>query len=211
MAETLKNGRGSGLVRFLEWAAEKGLIKPRTAAARRSAVVEILAVLDDEGLNVNIATLDIDEALVRFENLHSAKYTPDSLKAYRSRFRGAVRDYLAYLEDPAAFRTNVKTRASSGSGKPAARRKPKPASKKAVRRPGSGASASSGSGAVTSGHSDNDTDTHGSRPGRLIDYPFPLRRDLIALIRLPMNLTEEEAERVGAFVASLAMPLEMPF
>jgi len=40
----------------------------------------------------------------------------------------------------------------------------------------------------------------------LIEYPFPLRPGVRALITLPEDLTEAEAKRLAKFVETLAVP-----
>ena len=37
------------------------------------------------------------------------------------------------------------------------------------------------------------------------DYPFPLADGRIAMLRLPINLSQDEAERLAAFVAALVI------
>lgn len=37
-------------------------------------------------------------------------------------------------------------------------------------------------------------------------YPFPLRPDFIATVTVPYDLTLAEAERLGAFIRTLAVP-----
>jgi len=39
-----------------------------------------------------------------------------------------------------------------------------------------------------------------------IEHRYPLRGDRIATLRLPMNLTKEEADRLSNFIAALAQP-----
>ena len=45
-----------------------------------------------------------------------------------------------------------------------------------------------------------------TRPGSMLDYPFPLRPGLQARLTLPEDLTVEEASRLGAFLTTLAVP-----
>ncbi len=41
------------------------------------------------------------------------------------------------------------------------------------------------------------------RPERMMAYDFPLRRDLITRITLPVRLTRADADRIAAFVETL--------
>lgn len=94
---------GRGLVDHWAWAAKKGLMKGNSARALGSACNKILGVLEAwEGLDVT--SLDVDDAFRRFQNLCSKDYTPDSLEAYRRRFKQAVGSYLEYVRDPSAWK-----------------------------------------------------------------------------------------------------------
>lgn len=43
-------------------------------------------------------------------------------------------------------------------------------------------------------------------PGSLITYDFPLRKDLLVQLYLPVNMTMKEAKRLVAYIESLAIP-----
>jgi hypothetical protein len=43
---------------------------------------------------------------------------------------------------------------------------------------------------------------------RFEDYPFPLASGRIAILRLPINLSQEEAERMGEFLKALVVDRE---
>lgn len=187
----MQEATGQGLIAFWPWAAKKGLVKEATAGARRSAVSEVLDALGEKPESVDIRKLDVEDALRRFENLKSPKYTPGSLATYKSRFRKAVDDYLAYVDNPSGWRPGIKTRvgATHGSGKPSPR---------SVGGPSNQADSS----ASAAHHSPSNL----SSGPRLIEYPFPVREGVVALIRLPMDLRLSEAKRLGAWLAALAMP-----
>lgn len=189
----MKNGTGADLIRFWEWVAEKGLVKQSTAGARRTAVTEVLDSLGDDPAEVDIQTLDVDDALRRFENLKSAKYTPGSLKTYKSRFTHAVDEYLTYLDDPSSWRPDIQTR-KTRSQKKAEQPKKIEASGK------------------TSPSESEGSAVQPSWPGgsRLIEYPFPVREGVVAVLRLPTDLTAGEARRLGAWLQALALPDEPP-
>ena len=188
----MKNGTGQDLVRFWDWVVEKGLVKRATANARKTAAVEVLDALG-EGTSVDIRQLDVEDALRRFENLKSAKYTPSSLSTYKSRFRKAVAEYLAYLDNPSGWRPGIKPRTVRGK-------------KTAV-------PSGSTTGARDQSHDDSH-DTMGAstaHPGggpRLIDYPIPVREGVVAVLKLPMDLRSSEARRLASWLSALAMPDE---
>ena len=45
---------------------------------------------------------------------------------------------------------------------------------------------------------------------RWLRYTVPLRRDFLATLELPRDLTGAEAERLAAFLQTLATPSEQP-
>ena len=49
-------------------------------------------------------TLDVEDTLVRFQNLKKKDFKPAVLEMYKRRFRQAVSSYLAYLEDPGGWK-----------------------------------------------------------------------------------------------------------
>ena len=51
--------------------------------------------------------------------------------------------------------------------------------------------------------SDAETDDNS---GEMRDYVFPLRSDTDATFELPIDLTQKEAERLSAFLKTLAVP-----
>ena len=185
----MNEGTGEDLMRFWAWVATKGLVKEPTAAARRSAVSEVLDALGDNASSVDVRTLDVEDALRRFENLKASKYTPNSLTTYKSRFRSAVSDYLAYLEDPSGWRPGVKER-QRGPMKSGAPERP-------MKTPAENEAMSTSSWHVLSG-------------ARLIDYPFPIRSGVVAVLKLPTDLRESEARRLGAWLSALALPDDLP-
>ena len=99
------------LIDHWSWAAEKGLMNRNTAGGLRSACSRVLEALGDGWEQINIAELDVEETLVRFQNLKKKDFLPQVLEEYKQRFRKAVRSYLDYLENP-------------GTWKPAAQEKP---------------------------------------------------------------------------------------
>lgn len=43
----------------------------------------------------------------------------------------------------------------------------------------------------------------------VVNYPFPLRPNLVVQLRLPLNLTREEVDRIAAFLQMLARASEV--
>jgi|SRR5580700_1593450 hypothetical protein len=174
--------KGKALIEHWSWAAEKGVMNKNTAAGLRAACVQVLGVLDDPDQS-DVANIDIEGLLTRFQNLRKQRFKPQVLEAYKRRFRNAVRSYKEYLENPGAWKPANQDR----SGGPDRR---------------SRASNASGTQAVSSGagHSHTATSLAGSE-----EYPFPLRPGVMARLVLPVDLTRDEARRIKAFVDMLVV------
>jgi hypothetical protein len=170
---------GSGLVEFLSFASEKGMLNGNTAGALRAAVREVLSAVEPDGWEtVDLRTIDIEDFVTRFERLRLGKYKPESLLVYKSRFRNSVQMYLQYLENPSGWRYKAERPA-------AARRKHAAAT-------------------VPSEHAGTETQAVLVRAST-IEYPFPLRPGLVVKVVLPVDLTRPEGKRLAAFIDSLAV------
>lgn len=182
MASKMTDKTGTSLITFWERAAEKGWVKKNTAAGYRAACQKILEVEKDwEGIDVS--AIDVEEMFHRFQNLRGADYSPKSLETYRSRFRTAVETYLEWAENPSAWKPLSSSRRDRGD--------------KAL---------STSQKDVDQGTEVDPSGAIGRSPaGGMIDYPFPLRDDLLARLVLPRDLTAAEAKRLMAFVSALAM------
>lgn len=175
---------GKSLTEHWTWAAEKGLMNQNTAIGLRAAVTKVLSVEENPD-EVDIKTINVDDILRRFENLKKKEFTPGSLETYKSRFRQAIKSYLAYLDDPGAWRPAVRERQSPPDRNGTPRGKSK--------------EHSNGSGPELP----QQPQPAQPQKGRVIDYPFPLREDVIAHLWLPMDLKPSEAKRLTAFMSTL--------
>ena len=176
--DTITTGTGQGLVEFLTYVTDKGLLNKNTAGALRAAARELLSVENKDLASIDVRKLDVDQLAHRFANLRAQKFAPQSLETYQSRFRKAVDMYLRYLDNPAGWRPEIRTRAApspertggrSNGGVPTAATLPPPAS------------------------------------SGMIQYPFPIREGVVASLTLPTNLRKTEAKRLAAFLESLAV------
>lgn len=182
-ASAPQRGTGLAFVRHWDWVAEKGLMAPASARAIRAAVSQILKI-DKDWETVDVQSLDVDGLIARFRNL--SKLAPGSLAAYESRFRSGLASYLAYLNNPASYQP--KTRKTAPREEKAA-----PKVKGGRSAPAAGAPASPAITHVMASAS------------RLVVYPFPVRADVFAELKLPADLTLEEANRLSAFLKAVAL------
>ena len=173
---------GQSLLDFWAWSARKGLVPTSVANDLRAASKEVLSV-EDNWQTIDIKLLDVDYLMVRFDNLRKFKFKPQSLSAYKSRFKKARKLYLAYLDNP------------SGWHYPGA-----------VKRKGS-------KHPVSASHrheqpSRVEYELPANAPMQSVAAPdstvqrleFPIRAGAVARLELPADLTRDEANRLAAYL-----------
>lgn len=189
IAEGINAGTLAGFNAFCKWLVDRGGMKAGAVDPVRSATNQILATVDGEAANsVDLRSIDADEYLGRFENKAGHKYSPNSLRAYRSRFGRGLDLYRQYLEQGAGnFRPPLgrATRRRADAARAAARPAPPMASAR-------GASASS---------PPSSAEPH-AQP-TLVDFPFPLKSGHLAHLFLPQRLEKDDSERLAAFIQAL--------
>lgn len=154
-------------------------MNPNSAAALKTACTNVLAALDGwEG--VDVRTLDIDDALRRFQNKRGREFKPATVRAYQQRFRFAVEEFLRYVADPSSWRSPSRVAAT--------RKEPRRPSAKEI-----------------SPRTSDFTSTGPEAAAEWLDYPFPLREGRIARLRLPPDLKVAEARRLSAYLMALAV------
>jgi hypothetical protein len=179
-----QRGTGLAFVQHWDWVAEKGLLPKNTALSIRTSVSKILGI-EEEWESVDVRRLDVDALIARFRNL--SNLAPNSLATYESRFRTGLASYLAYLDNPTSYQP--KRRRRSVREDPAG-----------VKR---------GSVGIPTGppneHPPAAPTHHQSGGTTLVVYPFPVRPEVFAELKLPADLTLEEASRMSAFLKALAL------
>jgi hypothetical protein len=183
-ASAPQRGTGLAFVQHWNWVAEKGLMPKPTAMAIRAAASQILKI-DEDWENVDVRHLDVGALIGRFRNL--SKLAPGSLATYESRFRTGLESYLAYLNNPTSYQPRAR-KASTRDDKPSSTAKNLSLQQTNLGRPSTL----------------SDTTVVGSS-AKLVVYPFPVRLNVFAELKLPADLTLEEATRLGAFLKTLAV------
>lgn len=175
---------GKEVAGFLTTVAARGDMNSNTAGAMKAAVKEVLgAVHGDEWQDVDVTEIDLDQYADRFARLRASNFKADSLKVYQARFKNAIGLFMEWRANPAEWKYKPKRPYKD---------RPK-AGQQAKREQGS---SSNGARSSTVIKEPNDV--------QMIDYPYPLRRDLIVMVRLPADLTRQEAQRLQAYIESLA-------
>ena len=171
------------LFKFLDYVADKGLMKATTARSLRSACTAVLNVVEDEE-GRDLSKLDIDSALQRYENLNAFKVSPRTLQTYGQRVRYAIGEFEKYTADRAGWKPSggQRTRgATKTSGKKTNSRKSEAPEK-------SGAS----------GSSEEIIDASD------ITHQFPLRQNIVVTVRgIPFDVKKSEMARLTGFLSNL--------
>lgn len=175
-----------GLIEFLDWTAEKGLMARNTVNGRKAAVSGVLGVLDPEEKG-DVTVVDLNSVMTRFINLQGKKYSTGSLNVYKSRTNAAINDFRQYLNDPLSF---------------------KPTGNKAEKKPSSNSSKQKKpSGALRSSEPNHSTGspTMAHQVSANV-FPIQIRENVVVRIHgLPFDLTQAEAERIANVVKAMAV------
>lgn len=186
------DGTGRGLVEFLDWTGEKGELNKRTADAMKGSSRAVLSVEGDPEA-VNLRETNLEQLAERFTMLNRTRYSTSSLDTYVSRFRTSTAMYLAWLAGDSGWKLAGKSVKAPRQTAPRAR--PKRDAPKAV------------SAAVSDSTPAENEAKAGINPPplahRLVAYDWPLRPDLVVRVTLPIDMTQDDADRLAGFAASL--------
>lgn len=187
-AMTSKDYSLDALNRFLDYVADKGLLKKNTALSRKQAANKILSVLDTSETN-NLKNVDVQHAFERFINLRGTDFKPASLQIYLSRLNSALADFFVYAENPATFKSSSAQRSSVQNKKNA---NGKGVAKNIDIQP-----------VQVEPTIAKDENLHQQKH---MVIPVPLRQGLTVTIHnIPPDLTAREAEKLAAIVRAYAM------
>jgi len=156
-----------------------------TAGALRAACSQVLGVLDNWE-QIDVTSLDPDDVIRRFQNLRARDFNPESLNAYARRFKNAVESFLQYVKEPSAWKPAMRPvkAQGEGNGQPRGKRTQTPATERME-------------------HEQPAIET--PHVGGLIEYPFPLRDNVVARLKLPRDISASEAKRLYGFMLALAV------
>jgi hypothetical protein len=170
----------NALMRFLDTVVAKGLMNANTAGGLKAACSRIL---DDLADTDDVRGVDVNTAVVRYNNRNPGALSPNSLAEYQRRVSRAISDFVSWVESPASFKPRVR----GASGK-------------------NGRKTENASGQRTAAaHPDTPVHMASLTPASTgLPLSYPLRPDFLAQVVIPRDLTAEEARRLGAFLMTLA-------
>ena len=169
-----------GLLSFLEWAADKGMMKKATAMSLKGACNNVLSVLEESEAD-DLSTVDWDSVFQRWENLHASKVSPGTMRAYRQRVKYAFDEFGKYIQNRSGWRPSGGQRSTS---------------------PGARSKKSGIQGRV------DDEGNYGEvfeiDDASKIVHHFPLRRNIVvAVTGIPFDVKKAEMARLTAYLSNL--------
>lgn len=168
------------LLNFLDTVVAKGLMNANTAGGLKAACSRIL---DDLADTDDVRGVDVNTAVVRYNNRNPGALSPNSLAEYQRRVSRAISDFVSWVENPAGFKPRAR-------GAPAKNgRKTDSAANGRISAPPQTTAAQA---------------VHPVSTSTGLPLSYPLRPDFLAQVVIPRDLTAEEARRLGAFLLTLA-------
>ena len=182
--DTLSKGN---LLKFIDYAIQKGLVKANTGNGWKAACSKILEAFGHED---DLSAVDVPSEVLRYNNRHPGVLSPDSLNQYQKRVVLVLGEFGKFLANPTTYK-GVSSRPST-NGKPLEKRKVEvKANPEAV--PLVAEAQPSTHRHVTSAVTETS-----------LMMPFPLRPTFFAQIIIPRDLTKDEASRLCTFIQALA-------
>jgi hypothetical protein len=183
------NGKANNVIEYLDNLQEKGKASQGAITPLKIAFTKVLQTVDgDKWEDTEVNSIDLDDYMARFSNLTMGKYSTESLTAYKSRVNRVLGWYTNFLDKPGwapnlQQRTRTpKTEKKSKPAPPALGQTPQPPQSQAP-------------------HSMPEV---ANSPGRVL-YPYPLLDGQLIHISLPIRLSKTDAQRIAAFVESIAV------
>ena len=176
---------GRSFAEHWAYARQKGLMNQSTASAVETAVRRVLAT-EDNWEDVDITAINVDDLIIRFNNLNANNFKPRSLQDYGQRFRRALTSYKSFLDDPSSWKY-----ASRGTAK----RTTSPTDREA---------------AEETPPRDANLIGQTASPSPLQTYTYPFRDGVLAHLEIPRDATTGEINRLIAWARTLAADYEPP-
>lgn len=188
----------SGLLQFVDMITSKGWVNVNTGSSWKAAVKKLLGdVPDDE----DVRQIDVKSQVLRYNNLHPGDLSPESLRAYEKRVAAAIQQFISYKTDPSNYKAPSRGTPSGKNDKPEQRKR---TASKVDQMPETPAATTNPD--HTRGEVDNTAPKTigGTSTAANLALPFPLRPGHLAQIVIPIDMTKDEADRLCAFIQTLA-------
>jgi len=178
------------MLEFLEYAGEHGLINKSTAVAYKTAASKVESDLTEQEAR-DVREVDLPVLFQRFVNKNRVKIAPDTLRTYQRRLETAIQEFTTWRQDPTAYRPRGRGRTAASKKDPQPNKTPGTS-----RRAESPTESEIGASGIVS-------DSHPAK--MILTVPYPLRPDFLASVQIPRDLKAVEADRLAAFIRTLAV------
>ncbi len=192
------------VLKFLEFAARKGILNETGIQHRLTACHNLFALLNEDEDSLDFILQNLDVLVNRFRN-KNPQVQASTLKVYKSRTKSSIEDFRAWSADPFAWERTVTDKAKAMALE---NRKEKRAKKKAEKVTPAVASAAAPEPVVAEPPPvDAFVATIPMANTRRVS--FPIRPDLNIDIYLPMEgITQKELNRLGLFLYPYCQDLD---
>lgn len=186
------------VIKFLEFAARKGILNETAIHCRLTACHNLFAMLNEDEDSLDFISKNLDVLVHRFGN-KNPNVQASTLKVYKSRTKSSIEDFRAWSADPFAWERCItdKAKAAASENRKEKRIKVKApkAAKTAVVKPAQGPEAATTEVLI--------------KEGRVRRVAFPIRPDFSIEICLPTEgITQKELNRLGLFLYPYCQDLE---
>ncbi|MEP7293571.1 MAG: hypothetical protein ABI835_17425 [Chloroflexota bacterium] len=184
----------SAFLKFLDFASEKGLVKFETVRTWRVSASKLLTDLS-EAEEGDVRLIDVDISARKVANRNPNDLSPSSLNTYKNRVGLAIKEFVAWRDDPTGYKPRGITTKERPKFAKSANGRSDTGNQSQTRRQEAefqekNTEISTREVPVTSGG---------------LPLSFPLRPDFLAQIVIPRDLTVEEAKRLGAFLLTIGV------
>jgi hypothetical protein len=178
-----------GMLAFLSQIVDKGRARDGVIKPLDTSIRKVFGTVAGDGWqSIDIGNLDLDDYMLRFGNMTNGQYTSSSLSVYKSRIRKSLEWYVKFLTTP-GWVPPVRESNKDGEQQKA------------------GTAKTTDTTPTKASFENTRTKLDEVAPKAedgMISYPLPLASGKVTQLYLPIMLTQTDARRISAFVASLA-------
>jgi len=191
------------LMKFLDMVIAKGWVNTNTGGSWRAAVKKIIGDLPDD---TDVREVDLKVQLLRYNNLHPGQLAPDSLRVYEQRAGIGIQQFILYQTDASKYKPPGRGLSANRAekGDRAASAKPKDSISGATVTSSRAEMLPAGHGGGHAQMRPMTSTASGFASDLNLVMPFPLRPNYLAQVVIPRDMTNDEAERLCAFIRALA-------
>jgi len=188
----IDNRTVAGLMAYCDWLKDKGYAGAAATDAWKSAAKVVFETVEGEAYDaLSLDGIDLDDYVRRFQTLGGAKYRAETVARYRNRIRAAMDAQAYYAEH----------------GKPPSLKKgtPKPKQDAEAQQP-----KEAGKAAPSRSATANTNVSKMPAPPDFFEFNYPLSPGRMVYMRLPMQMTKREIDRLCVVIQTLEEQRQLP-